>query len=69
MNWILFSIGMIMLFMGGYVTIWAKDSKKMFEELSKLSEKDMRSFGLLVSGIGLTIVILAWFIIKLGVTL
>lgn len=66
MKWILFSIGMVMLFLGGYVTIWARDSKKIFKELSKLSEKDMRGFGLLVSGLGLITVILAWFIIQQG---
>ena len=66
MKWTLFSLGMIILFMGGYLAIWSGESKKMFEELSKLSEDDIRRFGLFVFGVGLTIAVLVWFIIQKG---
>ncbi|MCD6116980.1 DUF2065 family protein [bacterium] len=66
MKWILFSIGMIMVFMGSYVTIWAGDSKELFEELSKHSDRDIRSIGLFLFGVGMIIVAFVWFIVPKG---
>jgi len=66
MKLILFSIGIIMLFLGSYVTIWAGYSKKLFEELSKLSDRDIRSIGLFLVGAGMIIVVFVLFIVPKG---
>jgi uncharacterized protein YjeT (DUF2065 family) len=57
---------MIILFMGGYLAAWAGESKNILEELSKLSENDIKRLGLVVFGIGFTMAVFAWFIIQKG---